>query len=61
MTFHGKTTRYVEEGNLKWLPKSGKVIGGNKKKGQKDLVLVQLDVAWVKRYTCSFNRLMGRR
>ena len=61
MTSPGKTTRFVEEKNLKWLPKSGRKLGGRMKKHQEGLVRVQLNTCWVKNNTCIYNRLMGRR
>jgi len=60
MTFHSKTVRFIEKENIKWLPKSSRVLSGRRKKHQENLVCVELDVEWVKRNTCMFNRLMGR-
>jgi hypothetical protein len=57
----GKTIRFVEEKNLKWLPKSGRKLGGRRKPHQEGLICVQLNVEWVKKNTCMFKRLMGRR
>jgi hypothetical protein len=59
--FLGKTIRFVEGKNLKWLPKSGRRLGGRRKPHQEGLVCVQLDVKWVKNNTCTYKKLTGRR
>lgn len=56
-----KVKRLVPIDNLKYMPKSGKVIGGYlpKSKQHMNLVRVELDLYWIAKNGKVYNKLMG--
>ena len=59
--FHSKRViRFVPKENLKYLPDEPEGVYLTDLTKRRGLVKVELDLNWMRKHTCMYNRLMGR-
>ena len=52
--------RYVPEQNLKYLPQQPDGVYLTRFTKRPGLIKVELDLGWIRKHACTYNRLMGR-